>query len=368
MRTRRQALAAIGGLAAACRRGRPGGYTGRVIVASAAESVLGVVDLARFAFERSLPLPSPATALIAARGLVYALCPRARTISVIDAATLNPRARLRLPGEPATALMKQGRLWVLLSSPPRLVSLDLDPLRLRPGISLTGRPLSLDVADTQPLACVALDGGQLLFVDLQNRLPLPPRLVDDRLGAVRFRSDGRLAIAAGLGRRQLILIDSATRGVVVQLPLAVVPERLCFSRDGGQLFITGEGSDSVVICYPYRTEIAQTSLSGRKPGEMAACAEPPLLLVSNPQAGSVTAFSIAEQRVAAVVGVGTDPGPIIITPDEEFALVLNRGSHDMAVIRIPAIPVDTRRRRTAPLFTMIPVVPRPAAAVFVPAG
>lgn len=367
MTTRRTTLLALGGLAAACRRPVRGAFAGRIFVASAAEPALGVVDLARFAFRRSLPLPSLATTVLAARRRVYALCPEARLVVVFDADTLQPAGRLRLSGQPSTAIVKHGRLWMLLADPPRLLPADLDPLRLRPAIPLPGRPLSFDIADPRALACVALEGSMAVFVDLENGLPLPPRLLDDRIGTVRFRSDGRMAIAAGLGRRQLILLDAATRDVVVQLPLAVVPERFCFSRDGGQLFITGEGGDSVVICYPYRTEIAQTSLSGRKPGEMAACADPPLLLVSNPQAGSVTAFSIAEQRVVAVIAVGTDPGPVLITPDEEFALVLNRGSGDMAVIRIPAIPVDTRRRRTAPLFTMIPVGPQPRAAVVVPA-
>lgn len=366
MNTRRQALAALGGLAVACRRAVRGGFPGRVFVSSAVEASLGAVDLARFAFERTLPLPSPASDLALAGGQVYALCPGARALATFDALHLQPAARLRLPGEALTMIHKHGRLWVLMADPAGLLPVDLDPLRLRPLIRLPGRPRSFDVADASRVACAALEDGSIVFVDLNSGLPLPPRLLDDRIGPVRFRSDGRLVIAAATVSRQLILLDAATRDVVVRLPLAVVPERFCFSRDGGQLFITGEGSDSVVVCYPYRTEIAQTSLSGRKPAEMAACANPPLLLVSNPQSGSVTAFSIVEQRVVAVVGVGTDPGAIVTTPDEEFALVLNRGSGDMAVIRIPAIPVDTRRRRTAPLFTMIPVVARPRSAVIVP--
>lgn len=366
MISRRAILGALGGAAAACRRGRPGGFAGRAFVASWQESVLGVVDLARFAFERSLPLPSPATTLMAARGRVYALCPEARSLLAFDARTLAPASRARLPGAPATAILKRGRIWCLITDPPHLLPVEPDPLLPRAGLALPGRPASFDVADARPLACVALEGGSAVFLDLDAGLALPPRMLEDRLGAVRFRSDGRMAIAAGLDGRQLIFVDSSTRDIVVQLPLAVVPERFCFSADGGQLFITGEGSDSVVIAYPYRTEIAQTSLSGRRPGEMAACADPPLLFVSNPEAGSVTAFSIAEQRVVAVIAVGTSPGAILTTPDEEFALVLNRGSGDMALIRIPAVPVDTRRRKTAPLFTMIPVGPQPRTAVIVP--
>lgn len=362
---RRALPAALLGLAAACRRGAKGGFPGHVYVASAGEALLGVVDLARFAYERSLPLPSPASTVLARRGTVYALCPKARAIVVFEGPRARPKALLRLPGVPLTAVLKHGRLWCLLADPPRLLPIDLEPLRMRPPMVLARPPVSLDVSGAAPRACIALSGGEVVFANLETGLVLPPRLIDDRLGLVRFRSDGRMALIAGLDRRQLILLDARTRDVVVQLPLAVRPERFCFSADGGQLFITGEGSDSVVIAYPYRSEIAQTSLSGRKPGEMAASADPPLLFVSNPEADSVTTFSIAEQRVVSVTGVGVRPESILITPDQEFALVLNRGSGDMAVIRIPAIPVDTRRRKTAPLLTMIPVGPDPRAAVIV---
>jgi len=55
----------------------------------------------------------------------------------------------------------------------------------------------------------------------------------------------------------------------------------------------------------------------------------------------------------------------VVTPDQEYALVLNRASADMAVIRISAITVG--RAKSAPLFTMIPVGSRPVDAVVVPA-
>jgi YVTN family beta-propeller protein len=134
--------------------------------------------------------------------------------------------------------------------------------------------------------------------------------------------------------------------------------------DGGQLFITGEGRDAVAIAYPYRTEIAQTSLSGRKPGAMACSSSPDYLFVANPSAGSVSVFDIQTQKVVAVTGVGMEPSFIVVTPDQQYALVLNRASGDMAVIRIAAITV--RRTKQAPLFTMIPVGARPVAAAILP--
>jgi YVTN family beta-propeller protein len=98
---------------------------------------------------------------------------------------------------------------------------------------------------------------------------------------------------------------------------------------------------------------------------MAVSADPNFLFVANPEAGSVSVFDITTQKVVAVTGVGMDPGAIVVTPDQEYALVLNRASADMAVIRISAITVG--RAKSAPLFTMIPVGSGPVDAVVVPA-
>jgi hypothetical protein len=50
-----------------------------------------------------------------------------------------------------------------------------------------------------------------------------------------------------------------------------------------------------------------------------------------------------------------------VTPGDEFALVLNRKSGDIAVIRLGAIKND--RKKSAALFTIIPVGSKPVSAV-----
>ena len=71
----------------------------------------------------------------------------------------------------------------------------------------------------------------------------------------------------------------------------------------------------------------------------------------------------------AVTAVGTDPGNISITPDDSYALVLNQGSGDMAVLRIVNITravSDYRRSRKGPIFRMIPVGSKPVSAAILP--
>ncbi len=136
------------------------------------------------------------------------------------------------------------------------------------------------------------------------------------------------------------------------------------------MFVTGDGMDAVSIVSPYQTEVNETVLAGHTPGDMAATsAGPAYLFISNPDAAAVTVISIDNRRVIAQIPVGQRPGQILLTPDDEYALVLNEQSGDVAVIRLLNIrdaDLNSRRSRTAPLFTMIPVGSRPVSAAITP--
>ena len=118
--------------------------------------------------------------------------------------------------------------------------------------------------------------------------------------------------------------------------------------------------DAVTAVYPYTTEVGRTVLAGHAPGAMAECPVPGYLFVANPGSGDVSILDIETMRVVARASVGADPGFILITPDNQYALILNRRSGDMAVIRIAA--VTARRSRTVALFTVIPVGSTPVSA------
>src|SRR5205823_14514833 len=65
----------------------------------------------------------------------------------------------------------------------------------------------------------------------------------------RFRFDGRQLIAGSYADRSLTIYDVASGKTVVRLPLPLAPRNFCFSPDGGQLYISGDGMDAVVTVY-----------------------------------------------------------------------------------------------------------------------
>ena len=75
------------------------------------------------------------------------------------------------------------------------------------------------------------------------------------------------------------------------------------------------------------------------------------------------------ENLAAVVEVGREPGFILVTPDQQYALVLNRQSGDMAVIRLLSLSAARNQRvlkyRSASLFDMVAVGRDPVSAAVV---
>lgn len=362
--TRRHAIALLA--AAGCRR-RGSGFDGYALVAASGSRGVAIIDLLAFARKGSIPLPYEPTALIAhpdpAARRAYAIMAGHASIAEISPDSPSVLRRIALPAHPLAVRIANGKLYWIDHERNSLGVVDLKEWKTLRAIPLAAPPVDLDVSHSRPLAAVTLNSGAVQIIPTDGGKPFAPVPVAPGLGSIRFRSDGNCVLVAEPMVNAISVIETASMRKVVQLQLALRPERLWMNVDGGQLFVTGSGVDGVAIVYPYRTEVAQTFLSGRRPGEMADSRSPDYLFVSNPEAGSVTVFSIETQKVVAVTGVGADPGPIAITPDQQYALVVNRGSGDLAVIRIAAITPGKEKR--APLFTMVPVGAQPCGiAVF----
>lgn len=345
-------------LSAGCRRKTSTGYD--VYIANETGKAVAVVDLTSFSVSHQIALDDSPTAVIAPQdgGLVYALAPRTGSIYQIDTETslvtghirLGPSIMMRAAGESIWVLGKRSLTEVSRAGLQRKTTLPL-PLDAH----------DFDLSNDTGLASVSYGrAGSLSVIELEKREVKAPVKISDGIGAVRFRQDGKGLFAADTASRQLCVMDQAAN-MVVRLPIAVRPDNLCFNPNGGQLFVTGEGQDAVVVIFPYYVpQVAETILAGHAPGAMAASATH--LFLANPQSGHVTILGIAQRKILAVAAVGAEPGFIALTPDGNYALVLNRRSGDMAVILTSEIVGVGDRRKSAALFTMIPVGARPVSA------
>jgi hypothetical protein len=366
--TRRALLAAAGSTSGCWRKERPG-FAGFAFVANEEGSAVAAVDLTAFAVVRHIRLDAPPTQLIShdSRQAIYALTSANGTIHEIATAKLSRQRSARVGGKVLQVRLSQrgNEIYALLEEPRQIVEVRLDKMEVSRRFALPAPPVDLDLDRESPRAVVSyaneasagmldFESGKLARIETGS----PVRLV-------RFRRNGLYWMAAHETEKQLSIFDVVSGKVVTRLPLAIQPRHVCFKADEGQMFLTGDGMDAVVVVYPFLTEVAETVLAGHAPAAMASSHlvkdAPEFLFVTNPASSQVTILNINESyRLVSSVQVGAEPSFVTLTPDNQCVLVLNRRSGDMAVL----MASNSRRSKQIPtLFTMIPVGSRPVSAV-----
>lgn len=365
---RREWLASLGfATLAACSRNKGTGYYGYALVADAQDNSLTAIDLTAFRFASSIPLPASPSRLLSVANQAFALTPSNGTVHGIDGNLKRTRSK-RLAGVvDEMALTPDTKSLLALASQSR----ELIQLRVPSLDQMARHKLSIaaDVLDvsTAGYAAVANAHGEVELLNLASGQRT--RTQTPQLGAIRFRGDGKLLLAANRQNRSLLALDVPSLTVVAELPLAMQPDQLCFNSDQGQLFVSGEGMDGVAVVFPYNTlEVDQTLLAGRTPGAMACSAVPAFLFVGSRSASNVCILNIDTRKVIGLVDMGGHASFIKITPDNQYALVFDGASGDMGVIHVPAIREsgDARRLRTgAALFTMLNAGKKPVDAAVI---
>jgi DNA-binding beta-propeller fold protein YncE len=356
-------LPAAAGLSAfACSRNRGGtGFRGYAFVANEEGQAIAAVDLEVMAVARHIPVSGNPTSIISspASPFVYVLTKDNGTVHeiAVDRLALARKLTVASAAESFHVSPDGTSLYVLAKEPRSLIRVALDSFQVQWKLPLREAADYFALASDGRTAAIS-SSTSVRLVDLDSKTLRNPA-GSGEFGEVRFLSDAKTLIAADRGERRLSLYDVASSQLITHLPLPVRPDHLCFNADGGQLFVTGEGADAVVVVYPYHTpEVAETVLAGHAPGPMAASQA--YLFVASPGSGDVSILQINARKLIAVVAVGSDPGYITVTPDDQYALVLNRQSGDVSVLRVGTI---TRNRdRRASLLTVIPVGSKPVSA------
>jgi DNA-binding beta-propeller fold protein YncE len=367
--SRRTLLLSSAAALAACRKPKATRFPGYCFVANQDGRSVGVVDLSSFRVRKQIHLDAAPTVVLRhpSRAAVLVLAPRGGTVYEIDAASLSV-SRTARAGSQAVDMQISPRgdaLWVLYRDPAALVEVPLDSLRPARRIRLSAPPDGFDLSRDNQAAIASRQDRRIAIASLTGAAIERTIAVGAEPSIVRFQSDGKQLIAGSRPERNVTIFDVSTGKTVVRLPLPLEPRHFCFTPDGGQLFISGDGMDAVVIVYPYQTEVEETILAGHAPGAMAITdTSPSYLLVANPDTGGITVFDVDMRKLVAVVQVGRQPGCILVTPDQQYALVLNEKSGDLAVIRIFSLS-GRHRYKPAPLFTLIPVGEKPVSAAVV---
>ena len=372
---------------AGCLRRKGTGYPGYALVAAAADAAISVVDLRAFRLAGKIDLhAAPSTVLAQSRaGDALAITGANGTLHLLDLNGLTRRASFRVADDLAGGrLLPDGRHAAVISRASRqLLIVDLAARRVIKRFPLAGTPADLDlgVTDTGAVRVAVAMADQMPNAGTVEQFDLDSgahnrQYVSSSLGSLRYRRDAGFLFVANYDGRSITVLDGRSLAPIADLPLALRPEQLCFNADDGQLFVTGTGMDGIAIVFTYEPLIVeQTVLAGPSPGPMACSTQPEYLFVASKTGSVVSILSVLSRQVIAVVEAGQNPRQILMTPDNQYALILYGQSGELAVIRIPAITQNRNRsgaanryKSAAALFTMIPVGDQPVGAAIANIG
>ena len=330
------------------------------------DNSLAAVDLTTFRLAATVGLGASPSQIVPSGKLAYVLTPSNGTVHIVNIDDRFSRVKSKRLGQELSqiGLTADGRrLLALAPGTNALIEADLTTLEPRTRHKLSVTADSMDFSSTG-YAAVASSSGAVEMIHLPTGQRT--RTQTPALGAVRFRADGKILLAANLQNRSLLALDVPTLQTVAELPLAMQPEHLCFNHDHGQLFVSGAGMDGVAVVFPYDTlEVEQTLLAGRDPGTMGCSSEPAYLFVGSSTGSDVCILNIDTRKVVGFVEMGGRPSFITTTPDSQYALILDEISGDLGVIHVPAIRLNRLKTGVA-LFTMVSVGTGPVDLVVVP--
>jgi YVTN family beta-propeller protein len=372
----RRTLLASAFAAAGCGRKPASRYFGWLFIASAGEKALAVADLSDFRRLSSIPLPQSPNQVFRVGSKVFASCPDGRVIYEIDPQSFHISGKIAFPGRIAgCAVCPNGtRIAVAVEQPAAVYLVDPSTRRVTARIPLPAIPALIDVTNT--LAAVSsVNGTQIFRISLSSGGKMAGATeLGWKPGVVRLHGDANLIIAGASDRAEIATVNSETGALLARLPLAFTPARFCFNSDLGQMFVTGSSADEIAIVSPWQSEVEQTIVAGHMPYAMAvgATGDRNLLYITNAGSGDLSIFDIDTRTLAASVHIGGKPGEVLLTPDGEYALVVNQESGDVSVVRVETVVgaggagMLDRTNKVKPLFTVFPTAANPQSAAIVP--
>jgi YVTN family beta-propeller protein len=136
------------------------------------------------------------------------------------------------------------------------------------------------------------------------------------------------------------------------LDVGQTPTHLAMKPDGGEVFATNFGSDSISEISTWTNEVLGTYVIGAKPSRAIISRDDSTLWATNFGADSASMYSIDDGRMEAGVRTGSRPDALAFSADEHLLLIVDAGSSDVAVFR-------TQSKDGPSLVTMLPAGDKP---------
>jgi YVTN family beta-propeller protein len=374
-----------------CRRSSfpdvPDGYREYAYVSNGGSNTVSVLDLVYLRQDHTLQvgLNPSSLAVNPVRDEVYVVNTQSGTVSVIDAETNRVVSTISVHRLPYfIAVEPTGhRAYVANSGSNTISILDLDRRR-EIGVAGTGeqprvvriapdgRSLvvtnhgsgSVSVFEVAPYDAQRTGGASLLR--LRAAFSGCPGAAD----AAILPDSAKAFVACSMSHQVMAISLAAAPGswaakqdpslitdhMLAFLDVGEAPTHLAMKPDGGEIFVSNSGSDSISEISTWTNEVGGTYTIGNKPVNGIVSRDNSTLWVSNFGADSIGLYSIDDGRLTGSVHTGSAPEALAFSADEHLLLAADAHSGDVAVIRTQGNPGPA-------LFTILPAGSSPNAIV-----
>jgi YVTN family beta-propeller protein len=354
----------------------PEGYREYAYVSNGGSNTVTVLDLVYLRQDRTLQVGINPTNLAANPVLneIYVANTQSGTVSVIDAESNRIVATIPVHHMPSFISVDPTghRAYVANTGSNTVSVLDLDRRR-QIAVAGTGeQPGVIRIsADGRSLVVTNRGGNSVTIFDVPPYNPAapepPPHLravfpgcpgaadavILDSSKAFIACSAGHQVMAVGLAAAAGSSAAKQNPALMTDRMLALLdvgktPVNLALKPDGGEIFVSNFGSDSISEISTTTNEVGGTYIIGSKPVRGVVSHDNSTLWVANFGADSIALYSIDDGRLEPRgVRTGSAPDALAFSEDEHLLLAADAHSGDVAVIR-------TEGKEGPALFTILP--------------
>lgn len=258
------------------------------------------------------------------------------TVSVIDLADRRQIATIPTGKGPVEArISPDGNTLVVTNRTAGSVSI-FNPHTLTLRSSFSGCPGASDAVilpDSSKAFVACTDGRQVMAISLAEE---PSKNHPDR----PKRPDEELAL----------------------LEVGKNPTHLALKPDGGEIFVSNSGSDTISEIDTSTNEVGGAYLVGARPSYGLVGSDDSTLWMSNFNAGTIGVYSILDGKLVHTVQVGDGPTALAFSSNGFWLFAIDTNSSDVAIIRTQAY-TPQGDLIAGEMFTLLPTGRHPNAIV-----
>jgi len=337
-------------------------------------------DLVNMTTAATIPVGDNPTDLAVSptRDEVYVVNTGSGSVTVIDAVTNKVAATIAVHREPRSISVDAGgeRAYVANAGSNNVSVIDLKKRREIGAVGVGESPGIVRVSpDGATLVVTNRDGGSVSIADTRTMRVRSvfsgcPQASDavilpDSSKAFVACTGGHQVMAVGLRRAESENtsgqnpIDHTDR-LLALLDVGPAPVHLALKPDGGEIFVSNFGSDTISEIATGANEVGGAYVVGANPSGGVVTADNSTLWVSSSGDNTVAAYSIDDGVRVNNVQVGDGPGPLALSGNGFLLLAVDRGSGDVSVVRTISY-TPQGQPITGSLFTVLAAGKQPNA-------